>query len=916
MNTHLHPKVCFTLLCAALLVSLPVQSSVHAADLSGNYTWKPVRLGAGGFVTGLVIHPANPDVRYCRTDVGNAYRWDTTVNEWVPMVVRNGTTGIPASVAVAPARIGVESIAVDPQNTNIVLISFPARYSSGNGLTSLAGSVFRSTDGGRNFTQSDLNVTMAPNDGWRNKGECMGIDPNDGQIAYYGSRAAGLWKSVNGGLNWTQLTAGGAPAATATVIGIRFDRVSPTATTVYAVVGGGSVLKSTDAGATWADVGAGSTLANAPANSTVDLAGNLYVAKNGTTKICKMTRAGVWSELTATFGSSGNTINNVAVDPANPSRLFAIGNGGCVSRSLNGGAIWTSLGNFLQFGNTFGWLPQLVNGSPSGWRSNGGIQFDSNGRLWISQGNEGVLNVTPSATNTETAASPLLWKINSKGIEEFVGRDVTIPPGSGDQPVVTMEDGTGFLIENPDTFVSVQSSLATTQLISNGTAVSVCPNDPDFIVIATADIHGTSTGQDFSGYSTDGGLSWTKFLTRPGTPSVKAGIIAVGRRNGWSTGSDHLVWYPVGNRAPFWSHDGGQTWTLGAGLNANATSGAFTDGTSAFWDASLKQHTLVADQLVPDKFYFYTPWGGQSRLFSSVDGGVNWTPVTGHGLPSAGHNATILSNPYQLDDYWFVDGQEGSATHGVWRSTNGGTVYGRLTTVDRANNIAIGKGAGTPGAAAFSLYIYGRLTSTTEWGVFRSIDAGVTWDRLSYFPAGQIDMPTSLAASQDTFGLVYISYLGNSYVYGRPGAAITVPNAGFEAATNWSVWYDSSKSANPYSRVQDDTAPGGLWRGTLGGYTTYNTTVYQTVSGLANGTYTLRGLFKSGGGHTSIRFMATNYDSSGTYMWTAIPVSNSTYVQVTLPNIPVSNGKVVINVYAVSNTGGWVHFDQIELSKD
>lgn len=759
MTAPSFPKAARWLLCTVLLspFAFPAVASAAAADLSGSYDWKPVRVGAGGFVTGFVSHPLDPEVRYCRTDVGNAYRWDAASREWVPMIVHEGAGGLPAEIAVAPAKIGVEAIAVDPRDKRVVLLAFPVKYSADSKLPAIAGSVFRSTDGGRSFVKGDLNVVMQPNGGFRTAGECMAINPNDGNVVYFGSRKNGLWKSVNGGANWTQVTGGGAPAETENVVGVRFDRVDDKRLAVYAIAHGGGVFRSLDGGVTWTDVAAGSGLAK-PLNSTLDARGNLYVSAGGTTKVWKMTRAGAWSELSPRYGGPGPRTNTVAIDPANPDRLFAINSGGCVSRSLDGGATWTALGGFLRFANTLGWLPQSVNGKVEMWRSNAGVHFDAAGRLWLPQGNEGVLTTVPSTDNTETRDNPLQWTIDSKGIEEFVTHDVIIPPGGGDRAVIALEDGTAFHIDDPDAFTATHANLQG-QLISNGTGLAYCPDASSFVAAVTADVHHTGSGKDYSGYSIDGGKTWTPFASRP--PGAKAGSIAIGRRDGRGEGNDHIVWYPLGGRPPYWSHDGGKTWTQGEGFKLKEN-GTFAE-MNGFWNGALKQRALVADPLTADRFYLYTPWGGPNRLFRSDDGGKNWSAVADAGVASGGHHAQIAANPYAKDEYWFVDGWEGATTHGLWRSTDGAK-FVQISGVDRAITLAVGKGRGATGA----VYFYGKLSDDPDWGIFRSEDGGLIWVRVSRYPAGQVDIPTCMAASQDTFGLIYVGLSGNTFVYGKP----------------------------------------------------------------------------------------------------------------------------------------------------
>ena len=104
---------------------------LRADDLSSTYQWKPVRIGGGGWVTGMVLHPLSAAVRYARTDVGEADRWDEPTQQWIPMRVRNADgTGIQsAGDTSSPSGFGVETIAVDPTNKSIVYIVFPTSHS-------------------------------------------------------------------------------------------------------------------------------------------------------------------------------------------------------------------------------------------------------------------------------------------------------------------------------------------------------------------------------------------------------------------------------------------------------------------------------------------------------------------------------------------------------------------------------------------------------------------------------------------------------------------------------------------------------------------------------------------------------------------------------------------------------------------
>ena len=90
-----------------------------------------------GFVDGIVFHPTARGVRYARTDMGGAYRWDAGANRWMPMLDW------------MPFRdlnlMGVESIAVDPTDARKVYLAC-GTYTN---PSTPDGAILRSSDGGR-----------------------------------------------------------------------------------------------------------------------------------------------------------------------------------------------------------------------------------------------------------------------------------------------------------------------------------------------------------------------------------------------------------------------------------------------------------------------------------------------------------------------------------------------------------------------------------------------------------------------------------------------------------------------------------------------------------------------------------------------------------------------------------------------
>src|ERR1044071_2044461 len=71
---------------AALVGQVLVNSTPARAAASDPYTWKNVNIGGGGFIPGIIFNQSKQGLVYARTDIGGAYRWNTSTSRWVPLL--------------------------------------------------------------------------------------------------------------------------------------------------------------------------------------------------------------------------------------------------------------------------------------------------------------------------------------------------------------------------------------------------------------------------------------------------------------------------------------------------------------------------------------------------------------------------------------------------------------------------------------------------------------------------------------------------------------------------------------------------------------------------------------------------------------------------------------------------------------
>ncbi|MDF2671372.1 MAG: hypothetical protein K0R67_3678, partial [Paenibacillus sp.] len=510
-----------------------------------SYEWSNVPIGGGGYVTGLVVHPKEKDLAYIRTDVGGIYRWDEPNKKWKQLVGFADRSQI--------NLYGVDSIAIDPSDPDVLYAAL-GKYDYWT-----PSDIFKSKDRGETWTRTHLqadgkDVPMYANGPARTV-ERIAVDPNDGNVIYFGSRTKGLYRSTSAANSGSWTSVASFPAVNDTSkSGITFIVFDPRtgspgskSQTLYVGVYNGGVYKSEDGGASWSLL-PGSP--SKPVRAVIDPNGKLYVTHG--TGLAKLDGEN-WLNITPA-ADAGQIFGAITIDPGNPDIVMTArkvdGHGNPIYRSTDGGVHW----NQVQYTRNImtPWMPDWHWSSAT---SSVVIDpFDSK-KVWLT-------DWYYAWTTEDITASPSVWTNYAQGLETTVNVSNLISPVSG--PAVLhsgIADNGGF------DHVSLTEFPASTYFTGTGginllttTGIDVQETNPQFVVrVGTYGWNGDGRADPGNGgYSSNAGQSYTAFGSLP-YKGAQGGKVAVSATDG-----SNIVWSPQKGDV-YYTIDKGITWVKSVG---------------------------------------------------------------------------------------------------------------------------------------------------------------------------------------------------------------------------------------------------------------------------------------------------------------------------------------------------------------
>lgn len=574
-----------------------------------------------------------------------------------------------------------------------------------------------------------------------NSHELKCIVADEGNL-YVATRGNGVYKSIDGGGNWTPVNNGiGETVATSFVDALAVvPSTSGNGTNLFAGMGGGGIWRSTDEGASWFQVydigvwylgGTGSTV----------LAGAAQVGYNS--GVYRSTSDGqTWTRCNGGFTSAADS--NVrcfaSLKVGNTTYTYTGTDGGAFI-STNGGASWTRISNGLPPSRV-----ESIIATPG--TGGAGVTIFAGVYLY------GVYRSTDNGTSWTEANNGLFHQGQTPYVDAFVA---SLVPGRTTSNVFASYHG--------NVFVSTDNG-ATWE----NTGWPLYIGDAQSLVINGGMLYGASPAGIWK-YSLTTDSSWV--VQQSGINDSLTAVVAV---------SNNVVWAGGRNGKVLRTSNGGTTWnSVGGGaigtdivntveaLDANTalvatyseTGGKIartTNGGSSWSSVYNITGAFIGGIQMKNTLEGYavgSPINGKWLVLKTTNGGISW-----ESLKTA---PTQIADDYgpvgvQLlgDTLWF-----GTFSGSIYRSTDLGATWTSATTSET-----------TSYGPHFNSPTKGLMGNFSDGSFYKSTDGGTSWIKA---PATVYHTATSISGLGDEFwattggSIAYTKNLGQSWSFATPG---------------------------------------------------------------------------------------------------------------------------------------------------
>ena len=778
-------------LLGSSMAALPMDSFAAAESIESSYDWGTMKIGGGGFVSGIVT---GKNVMYARTDVGGAYKYNYETESWDQLFgfINDSDRGL----------LSVDAMAIDPTDDDTVYFLCGCAYFSAEKTC-----IFKTTDGGKTMKEIDVtDLIKVMGNGWgRQCGEAIAVDPDNPNVIYAGgdvtsneNSVSALIKSTDGGETWEPVKGYDDlglfsettkwPTWTENIARSVTDGEYQTQNGVAAIaITGGKVYVGTTA--LGENVHVASTKDDKFSLLSKSLPTEFYPSRisldpNGDLLITYMVKynfggadGGGYRYKTADgtveqlFKGAG--LGSMWTNPDNPDQMIC---GTCGKfedqewqewtdehgavwgdqyyRSFDGGKTWQNftpgkkdtsdwndqylISNYLQDGG-YDWIRDDF---AIHWSGSVVTDPRDSSKMWITSGN-GIF-VATNIWSTDRNDAPT-FTFHPTGVEEVVALDFTSTPDGLDLSAIGDYDG--FQHTSPNE-IGVQYK----PVMGSTSAIAVCPQNTDvWARIAEGD-----NGSGY--YTTDRGKTWNAF-----DAAVKGGKLAIAQIDKstyriFNTGkSDGGVSY---------SDDWGKTWSKCEGIPSQYGS---------------KPTMLLVEPDDPNTVYAYATYFNSSWHYSkpeptaedaqykicvSTDGGKTFT-------------STDVCMYDQCDSAGRIGylGKGHLILGGGWYGMYDCVVKDGKATVTKIDGVSycktVGYGAPEKAGGLNTIFFYGKPAENDPEGIYRSTDGGKSWVCINQTHLyGGTGNGNFLVGDMDEFGKVYMSTVGCGIVYGAPAGAV------------------------------------------------------------------------------------------------------------------------------------------------